>query len=161
MAVFFPLRFGDGLVGDRLDLDQQMRVRQLMDGDGGACRPVFIEVLVVDLVVAGKIVHVHQVAGNLDQVAETCADAGKNVADIVQDGAGLRADIELRRAQRVDFRPGDRVVGAARTGAGDEQIIAGAFDVWKFAARLRFARYDFAFRGHQSLNLTQILFSSE
>src|SRR5277367_268815 len=161
MALFFPFRFGDGLVGDGFDLDQQMRVGQLMDGDGGARGTVFGEVLVVNFVVAGEIVHVHEVTGNFDDIAQFRAHAGENVADIVDDGAGLRANVELRRAQGVGFRAGDGVIRAARTGAGNEEIIAGAFDMRKIPARLRFSRNDFAFHYHQSLNLTQILFSSE
>src|SRR5271155_246151 len=161
MALFFPFVFGERLVGDGLHLDEQMRVRQLMDGDGGARRTVFSEVLVVNLVVTGEVVHVHQVGGNLDEVAQIRANAGENVAYIVNDGAGLRANIELRRAKRISLGTGDGIVRAAGTSAGDEKKIAGAFNVRKFAARLCFARNDFAFHNHQSLNLTQILFSSE
>src|SRR5580658_10953470 len=101
-----------------------MRVRQLMDGDGGARRTTFVEVLVVNFVVTGKVVHVHEEGGNLDEVAHIRPDARENVADIVDDSAGLRANIELRRAKRVGLGTGDGIVRAARASARDEKIIA-------------------------------------
>src|SRR5580704_390733 len=107
MALFFPFFRGERLVSDRLDLDEQMRVRQLMNSYGGARRAVFVEILVVDLVVTGEIVHVHQVGGNFDDVALVRSDAGMGVANIVDDGWSLRANIELHRAEGVGLGTSD------------------------------------------------------
>lgn len=56
-------------VGDGLDLDQQQRVRQLMDRNGGPGRTRLIEDLSPDLVEAAEVVHVDQEAAHLDDIA--------------------------------------------------------------------------------------------
>src|SRR3954449_7024746 len=71
------LSLGNWLKRHCPDLDQQMRMRQLMDGDGGARRTVVVEKLAVDFVVSGEVVHVNEVGGHLHHVAKRRAFAGE------------------------------------------------------------------------------------
>ena len=147
-GIILYLPFGDGLVSDRLHFDQQVRVRQLMDRDGGACRTFLVEEFGVDLVVAGEVIHVHEEGSDFDDVAQVGAHAGQDVAEY------------SRCTARVCTRMSSCVVPSASTSApamelsarrelvpDTNRVVAGAFDMWKFAARLRFPWDDFAFHG--------------
>src|SRR5437868_12570472 len=59
-----------GPVGHGLDLDEQVRVWQLVYGDGRPGRPVIVEELAVHLVVPTEIVHVRQVCGDLHKIIQ-------------------------------------------------------------------------------------------
>ena len=72
-------------------------MRKLMNGHRGAGRPVVIKVLAVDFVVAGKVVHVDQETGHVDQVVQATAHAVQNVGNVVDNRAGLLADIQGKR----------------------------------------------------------------
>ena len=109
-------------------------MRQLMHGDRRARGPGVIEIFGPHFVVSREVVHVDEVARDLDAVGERCAFSGEDVANVLDDGAGLRADVETGRAHRVDLNASERVVFSARTGAGHEQEIARATDVRKLAA---------------------------
>ncbi len=64
------------------------------------------------------------------------------VADVFDHRTGLHAYVQLRGAHGIDLRAGKTIVGPPRTGARYEQKVAGALDMWKFAAWRRFARND-------------------
>src|SRR4051794_35229539 len=65
-AILFLPR--NGLVSNRFHLDQQVGMRQLMYGYGRSRRPLVVEVLAIDLVITGKVVHVDQKSRDLRQV---------------------------------------------------------------------------------------------
>src|SRR6266508_2605631 len=93
-------------------------MRQLMYGDRRPRRTGLVEVLAVHLVVAAEVVHVHQVRRDADQVLQARADRAQDVADVLDDRAGLLADVQRRGAERVDLGTGDRVVGPPAAGPG-------------------------------------------
>src|SRR5579862_4391895 len=66
----------------------------------------------------------------------------KDVADVLEHRARLYADVEQRLPARAMPCAGDRVVGAARAGAGYEDELARAPEMWISAARPRFAGHD-------------------
>src|SRR5579863_2845487 len=116
-----------------------MRVRQGGDRHGGARRALVAEELAVHLVVSVEVVHADEKRAHLDHVGETGAGGGENVADVLDDAARLRADIELRRAVLARLGTGDRVVGAPRAGARYENEVPGAAKVRETAAWPRLA----------------------
>ncbi len=75
-----------------------------------------------------------------------CTGAPQYVANILDHGFRLLANIEMRRAQFVDFGSGDGVVGAARAGAGHKEEISGALDMRILSARLRLSGNQLCFR---------------
>ena len=109
-------------------------MRQLMHGNGCSRRAGMVEIFSPHFVVTAKIVHVDEVACDFYAVGERCAFGCEDVANVLDDCAGLRADIEVGRAHRVDFNAGKQVVFSPRASAGNEQKIPGAFDVRKLAA---------------------------
>src|SRR5579862_2116647 len=66
----------------------------------------------------------------------------EDVADVLEHRARLYADVEQRLPARAMACAGDRVVGTARAGAGDEDELARATEMWISAARPRFAGHD-------------------
>src|SRR5438445_1826599 len=52
-------------IGYRLDLYQQVRVRQLMHGHRGAGRAVIVKIFAVHFVIAAEVVHVNQETADL------------------------------------------------------------------------------------------------
>ncbi len=109
-------------------------MRQLMHGNRCSRRAGVVEIFGPHFVVAREIIHVDQVARDLDTVGERCALGGEDVTDVFDDSAGLLANVEVCRAHRIDLNARKRVVLAPRARAGDEQKIAGAFDVREAAA---------------------------
>lgn len=109
-----------------------------MHSDGRARGAICVEVFGPDFVVATEVVHVDEIAGDLDAVSERCAFCCEDVANVFDDGAGLRFDIEACRSHRIDFDARERIVFAARAGAADEQEVASALDVREFSARCGF-----------------------
>src|SRR5690349_19078776 len=90
---------GEG--GDGLYLDEQVRVRQLVDGDRGAGGAVDVEVLGEDLVVAAEVVHGDQVGRDLGDVLQAGAHGLEDGPQVPDDGAGLGTDVQGGRAQGV------------------------------------------------------------
>ena len=84
---------------------------------GGAGGAVKIEVLAVDLVVTGKVIHVHEVSCNFHYIFQRGVGAGEDVAHVLDHGASLFANVEARGAERVGFGAGDRIVGPPRAGS--------------------------------------------
>ena len=113
-----------------------------MHRHGGACRPIGVEELAVDLIVATEVIHVDQESTDLGHVGQRRAGGGEDVADVLDDGARLHADVQRGGAHGVDLGAGDAVVGQARAGAGNEQEVACALDVRVFAAGRGFAGDD-------------------
>ena len=109
-------------------------MRQLMHGNRCSRRAGMVEIFGPDLVVAREIVHVDEVARDLDTVGERCALGGEDVTDVFDNGARLLANVEVCRAHRIDLNARKRVVLAPRARAGDEQKISRAFDVRKAPA---------------------------
>src|SRR5690606_17545067 len=70
---------------------------------------------------------------------------GENVADVLDDGTRLRADVELRGAHGVDLHAHEAVVGAARTGAGHKQEVPGAANMGELAPGGGLARHESGF----------------
>jgi hypothetical protein len=91
-----------------------------MNRDCGARGAVVIEKFAVNFVVSSEVIHVDEKRIDLDDIFESHAFAGKNVANVLDNGAGLSADIEASCAQMIDFRAGDGIIGAAGTGTGNE-----------------------------------------
>src|SRR5438067_13200781 len=116
-----------------------MRMWQLVHGDGGARGPGFVEELAVDLVVAAEVVHVHQIRGQRYDVREVRAGLAEDVADVLDDRAGLRPDVQRGSAHGVHFCAGDRVVRAPATGAGHEREPATHLNMRGTAAPCRLA----------------------
>ena len=104
-------------------------MRQLMHGNCSSRRAGVVEIFGPDFVVAREIVHVDEVARDLDTVGERCALGGEDVTDVFDNGARLLANVEVCRAHRIDLNARKRVVLAPRTRARNEQKIASAFDV--------------------------------
>ncbi len=100
-----------------------------MHGDGGSGRTIVSEKFPIDFVVAAEIVHVHQVSRNLDDVAKLRSRALQDVANVLENGAGLHADVEMGGSEGINLGSGDGVIGASCTGTGDKQKIARALDV--------------------------------
>ncbi|MNR19866.1 hypothetical protein D3C85_1366800 [compost metagenome] len=109
-------------------------MRQLVHRDRGAGRTIGVEVLAVDLIVSTEVVHVDQECTDFHHVGERGAGGGQDVADVLDDGACLHADVQRGGAHRVDLGARDAVVGQARAGAGDEQEAACALDMGILAA---------------------------
>src|SRR5690606_22666486 len=118
-----------------------MRVRELVDGHRGPGRPLLVEELGVDLVVALVVVHVHQVRGDLDEVGQRAAGGLEDVADVLDDGSGLGADVEVGDAHLVGLGAHEGVVRPSGAGARDVQEVTGAAGVREPAARRRLALY--------------------
>ncbi len=139
-----------------------------MHGYGGSRRAIVSEILAIDFVVSGEVIHVDEVGGDLDHILQSCPRAAQNVADIFDHGASLHANVELRRSHR---HPLPRRRSCCRRGerwSRTQTEIARAFDVRKLSPRLRLAFDDFAFRFAHLFCVTtrrykrmQILFSSE
>ena len=122
-------------------------MRQLVHGDGGPRRTVVIKIFSVHFVVAGEIIHVHEISGDLDDIAQVRARTRQNVANILDARREFAHECRDRVAPRASASaPAMVLSGAARAGAGDKQVIAGALDVRKLPARLCFPFDDFAFR---------------
>src|SRR3984885_1576524 len=151
MALLSPvgsaLRFRarDGLVRDRFHFDQQVRVRQLADCDGGSRGALFVEKLSVNLVVSFEILHFDEKGGNFDQVFEVGIHAGENVADIFNNRASLLANVQMHGTELIGRGSVNGIVSSTRTGTGDEKEIACALYVRELAAWLGFAFDNLAF----------------
>ena len=91
---------------DRLHLDQKVWVRERLDRDGGARRPVVVEELTVDLVVGGEIFHIDEEGRDFDQVAEPGPHAAQDFAQIFDQRARLRANVVSDGARGVGHRAG-------------------------------------------------------
>src|SRR3954451_14189869 len=79
---------------DGLDLDQQVRMRELVHRHGGAGGSRVGEELSPDLVGADEGVHGDAVRLLLPQVAAVGAVAAQDRTNVLQDGAGLHADVQ-------------------------------------------------------------------
>src|SRR5215467_3625590 len=99
-------------------------MRKLMDGNSGSRRSLLTEIFAINFIVTREIGHVHQEAGNFNNVLQFCADACEDVANVFDDGSSLLTDIELEGGVSVDPGAGDRIIRTARARAGDEQVIA-------------------------------------
>src|SRR5712671_1756622 len=110
-------------------------------GTGG---PIVAEIFPVHLVVAGKIIHIHQVRGYFNNILELSVNASQNVADVLDHSASLCPDVETRRSEFIAVGSGNRVVGPSRARTRHEQKVSGTFDVRILAPSLRFSLNDFA-----------------
>src|SRR5712672_3145948 len=95
-------------------------------GTGG---PIVAEIFPVHLVVAGKIIHIHQVRGYFNNILELSVNTSQNVADILDYGSSLYANIETCGSKFIDVGSGNRVVGTTRTRSCHQQEVSGTFDV--------------------------------
>jgi hypothetical protein len=73
------------LVRDGLDLDEQVRMRQLAHGHRRPGRARLGEELRIHLVVGGEVGHVDEVRRDLDEVGQAGAGSGEDVADVLDD----------------------------------------------------------------------------
>src|SRR5689334_23764146 len=135
-------------------------MRQLMDSNSCARRAGLVEVLTVDLVVTTEVVHRHQVGRDADQILQPGADRGEDVADVLQYGARLLADVERNRPELVDRSTRDRVVGPPAGGPGHERETARHLHMREAASRDRLTRNDFRPWLHAHVSSTQTLVSS-
>src|SRR6516165_1099404 len=123
-----------------------------MHGDGGSRRALMVEILAVDLIVSGEVIHIYEKNRYLGDVAQTRPGTGENVAHILDCGTSLHTDVETCCAQLVHVGSGDGIVGTSGTRPRDEQEIPGALHVRIRAAGLRFAlqhgRFHYAARLH-------------
>src|SRR6516162_3946917 len=110
-----------------------------MHGDRGSRRALMVEVLAVDLVISLEVVHVHEEGRYLGEVAQVRSGTGQDVAHVLDYGAGLGADVEVRCSKLVHLGSGDGIVRTAGTRPREEEEIAGALKVGKSAAGRRFA----------------------
>src|SRR5579872_621947 len=138
------------LVCRRTHLDQQMRVRQLMHGHRRSCRPVVSEKFTIDFVVSREVIHIHQVGGNLHYISQLRSIALQNVANVLDHRASLRANIEARSTQGIDFCAGNRVIRPSSTRTRNEQEISGTFQMRIFPTGRRSSLDYFAvYIGHR------------
>jgi hypothetical protein len=140
-----------------------------MDGNSGSRRSLLGEVLSINFIVTRKIGHVHQERRNFHNVAQFRADACEDIANVLDHGASLEANIEPDGAVRINLGSRDLIVRTARAGSRNKQIVPCSFHMREPTPRLRLSFNDFSFRHHgNSLlmsrsrhSLTQMLFSSE
>src|SRR6516165_6078441 len=112
-----------GGVGHRLDLDEQVRMRERGDRDGGARRSLVAEEFAVHRVVGREVGHVGEEGAHLDDIGERSASAREDVADVLEHRARLDTDIEQWPSARIERRAGDGIIGPARAGSGDEDEV--------------------------------------
>ncbi|KAG1305593.1 hypothetical protein G6F62_015551 [Rhizopus arrhizus] len=79
-----------------------------MHRDGGARRAIGVEELAVDLIVSTEVVHVDQESTDLDHIGQRGAGGRQDVADVLDDGARLHADVQRGRASWCRSRTGSR-----------------------------------------------------
>src|SRR4051794_20084356 len=74
--VILRTRSGAGLrqVGDSLDLDQQMRMRKLVNGDRRPRGTVGVEKFGVPVVAPAKVVHIDEERADFDDIRQSAAD---------------------------------------------------------------------------------------
>src|SRR5882762_5010289 len=123
------------LVGHSSDFNQQMRMRQLVNSHCRASRTIGAEKFAVDLVVSREVVHIYEIGSYLDDILEFRIHTFQDVAHIVEDGTGLRPNIQICRSQPIDLRAFNAVVGAARACSGNKKKISSTLDMWILAAR--------------------------
>src|SRR5258708_28404382 len=103
-------------------------MRQLMHSHRRSRWTIVPEKFTIHFVIAAEIIHVRQVGGNLDYVFQLRTHYPQNIANVLDDGSCLGADVELRCPQRIWLGAGNRIVGATRTRSRYEQKISGALD---------------------------------
>src|SRR3979490_454960 len=86
---------------------------QLMNRYRGTGGPIVTEIFPIHLVVAAKIVHIHQVRGYFNNVFELSARTSQDVADVLDHGPSLCPDIETRGSEFINVGSGNRVVDTA------------------------------------------------
>src|ERR1700704_4911147 len=117
---------------------------QLMNRYRGTGGPIVTEIFPIHLVVAAKVIHIHQVCGYFNNVFELSARTSQDVTDVLDHGPSLCPDIETRGSELINVSSGNRVVDTAGARTRHQQEISGTFDVRILAPRLRFSLNEFA-----------------
>lgn len=124
----------------QFDLDSGSE-REASDGDGRSSRILAVEVLCVDGVHRGKVIHVHQEDVDLDYLAPATAGRMKDDAEIVEDARRLHLD------PTADQLPGLRIDG--RLPGEEQQSVGQAARLGLWAHRRRSTLGHHIVRFHQ------------
>lgn len=146
---FVAANQGQRFVANSFDFDQQVRIRQLVDGHRCACWAIKSKVLAINLVVSFEVVHAGKERRDFYKIIQLGSFTAKNIGDVFDDRSRLSANVEIGSAHRINGRTFKAVVRAPGRSAGKEQKIAGTFDVRELPTWRRLAGKDRCLSCHE------------
>src|SRR5690606_1655808 len=101
-----------------------MGMRQLMNGNRCSGRAIVVEKFAPHFVETAKVVHVDQKNLSINQIGKAGTGVFQNIGDVLNDGAGLCANIQVGNAHRINLDALKGIVRPARTGARYEDEVS-------------------------------------